>query len=329
MINLEPKYSQYNECIENQVYTIVNGMGYTNEFAYIDSMFFGFDITTYTDAKWSKIGELIDITYDLYIENLSKFWNIEVQLMLCDYEDFTIELKKSLASGLPLIVFINSYWCPWERGLYKRHKGFNHAFIVRDFTNDGYCCTDGHRGIKDCFISKEDLFNGYLGKIIKIRWNRNISKQLSWKKMISHAVGNISQQNQLFCGNIRFLKNAIINRLDMKMELKGFESSFITVKQAPLIAAIRRIKNERKKFKWCVESIQTEYKLSHIEELKQIINLADNSAEHWKILSVLFIKYFYSSDIKHKEKIVDLIDEIIEIEQNINKIMIKVINTNV
>ena len=70
MISLEPQYSPYNECIENQIYTIIKGMGYTNELAYIDSMFFGVDVKTYTGTKWSTIGELIEITYSPYIMNL-------------------------------------------------------------------------------------------------------------------------------------------------------------------------------------------------------------------------------------------------------------------
>lgn len=326
MINLEPRYASFNDCIENQIYTILDGMGYKNEFAYIDALKFRFDITSYTSKKWTTIGALIYENNDIYINNLSQFWNIDVQLSFCDWKNVDNQITESLSLGFPLIVFIDSYWCPWEVGIYKKYKKFIHGFIIKEITSDGYLCCDGHRGIKDCFILKKDLQDGFTGRIIRII-NGNMEKKLpEWKLMFSSAVSREGSMLAPSWKNIEYFKQALDNALDMARELNGFAENFITIKRAPIMQAMERTKNDRKKYQWAIESIRSYFQLESMDDLKTIINLAQSSANKWKIVATMLMKIFYSSENKHKLKVIHILNEIISIEKNIFEIMLKISN---
>lgn len=321
MLELFPQFNEYNNCIENQIYTIVSSKGDNVELAYIDSLYFHFDYERYIAGEWSTLGELIEETYVLYINNLSWLTGLEFQLAYCDIKSLGSEIKRSIDNDNPIIVFLDGYWCPWE-GVYQKYKGFSHGIIIKGITNAGYNCTDGHRKIKDCYITKRDLQEGFLGKVVRLKHVTKQEEPISWQKFIRNAgLRAISmKENSAFC-NIGYFREAVNRDLDMKREIKGFETNFITIERAPIVERIKKIKCDRKKLEWCLRTIKEKNMQLDIDEL---IDMAYHSANQWKHIQVLLMKYYYSSDIKYKNKIVDMLDKIAALEEKLAVNMSKI-----
>lgn len=97
------------------------------------------------------------------LENdLSEYCGIKINMCNDSFEQVNNTISELRKKNAVIIVFLNSYYCPWDRGYRKYYS--EHAFLVEgkdDETNEIICC-DPYYEINHGKISYEDFQLGYL-----------------------------------------------------------------------------------------------------------------------------------------------------------------------
>lgn len=311
-LNIQAEYDEAYECFQGVLVSLAKYFNYEYELMFASS--WGFDI-----CPSNPLEEYCSFGYRLkscekvsFLELIQKYHGISVIKKEVNTVSALEKIVKSeLEKGLPVTLAIDSFWCSWTYTYKKYH--YDHVILITAIN------------VKDKFFQCIDPY--YSNKTEKIYFNEiegnfeecNIFelgepfiKDITWYKVVGEALLLLKYNDeQSAFNNIRFFADEFEEKLDLKLEIQGYD----TLYAAPLFVQLKRIRAFRLTFSKTLQYLSKKYR---IVELQNSASQLKSVADLWSRLSIILIKMTMipQPDILRK-RAAELIREIADFEENI------------
>lgn len=330
MLDIKPQHDESRNCYEDQIATVLSWMGRNHELMFSESWGFGFKSSC--NEKTKMIGKRLDSAKGNLHKLLKKYHGIEIkEHKIRDAQIFLDIMQKEIVSGLPVLLFIDSFWCPWDMNYQKKHS--NHCCIVTGYDNDfkSIYCSDG-------FYMKygETLAIDVLKKSYKSSCSfaiiNNERANVNWNDIIENALLKLHnrEKHMNVFDLIRNFSTEMSSSIDLEVETKDYDEFWMS----PLFSQLLQIENGRKQFSNVLKYLSERF---IIEDLFTISKEVMQLAGYWSTVRALLSKACFVKDpnlliTRASSKISNIADEEEKIANKLEKInknnISMIINTN-
>lgn len=307
-INIIPLNIDGLNCFENNIISILNWKINSYELSFVGS--WGF-LYNYAKINSSDIlGDKISSGNQNLIENIINYYgmNVIVHKNKGVQEDMNV-IKKQLSEGLPVGIFIDTFYCPWEPDYKSKHD--KHFCTIVGINEDGdFICIDSMPIILEAVLSLKDFTDGY-GGCVTFDFSKTLVKNFSLKEILNSCISELglySDKNNAF-RDMRIFADSIENSLNIHSEIDGYTE----VWNVPLFANISAIYGRRfqtaKLLKYLHDTFHDDYLLLLLEQFKSIV-------KKWIIIRGLFYKIsMVAGGAKKLISIANKIREVADLEE--------------
>lgn len=219
------------------------------------------------------------------------------------------DMFKELAEERPVLIYINSHYCPWH----PRKKEYNAHFCLAvdyDKKSQEFICMDVNPKKYDERLSLE-LFSKGCGPYITFSKSDKPCKSVDWKNVVRSAIECLINEDGNAFTLIRELANELKKEInDLKEGVPSWIENPISV-----ISKTGLLQKGRDYFSITLKYLAGQF---NVEELIPISERMVLAAQQWKVVSFLAMKSrIMQSDRSTLERIPDKILEIADFEEQI------------
>lgn len=149
-------------CFDDCVATIGNTAHFDYELMYLTLFDFNF---IYGREESVRVGDNARLNFPNRYENMLKYHGVRItDIDVKEDSEKALELiKSSLATEMPVLVYVDPFWCPWDLQYQKIHeRGSGHTLIVTDVTEDGIYMADPYFDRYDMLMPYSNFAEGIL-----------------------------------------------------------------------------------------------------------------------------------------------------------------------
>lgn len=228
-----------------------------------------------------------------------------------NFDYFQSIVINMLKHGLPIMTFIDSYWCPWYPSYKTSHIKHYILIIGINEENNEYYCLDRYDETNYIRILPfSDIENGR-GEYFTFYVKPDFSPCLNdYIKILRSNLLSVNNSSYCMWNNMLKFKQDLMFNFDMISEVKDVH----TYKVASIYTWLKGISNSRSKLK---DSLIWLNKTYHTFFSEDILNLLDESYKKWWKIILLLIKVL-SSETKIEYCIAaNTVEQIILLEKEI------------
>jgi hypothetical protein len=320
-LDIKPIHYDFLTCFEDSIVTVAEWSGYRYELMFSEDWNFVFN---FEKSRLNKnLGQSIEVTSHDIKNKLDKFHGIKIESVEISSEKVTKVIIDELKNKKPIIVFVDSFWCPWDWFFQKRHN--DHAFLVTGFddTEKFYCC--------DCFyqtnniITGEELRKGFIGRTEVFSFEGNEKIYVNWSNVLQIVLNRLRDGDRGLNAfdSMRYFADVLESLTDLQNEILGCEEYLFS---APLVSNLEYIAYGRRRFARLLDYFEEEIGIKYLQELA---NRLRKVAIQWANIRLMLIKLTFSYDALIKNRIVSKIREIAESEESMAEQMAEVLRSNI
>jgi hypothetical protein len=240
LLNIKALEDKSMDCAEVLVVTVVAWWGRNHELMFAES--WGFHYQPPVAGEPKILGNRINSRGGNLLELLEQYHG--VHLVPHDTKTAAVldVVRRELAAGRPVIISIDSFWCPWDIGYLKHHN--MHGCLVVGLEDDetSLYCIDGYY-IKDVGRLPMSSFKQGCGPCATIAVSGEEKSDADWGEIVQNAVRRLSETDAF--QEILAFAAEIESSLDLSAEGEGFENNFW---DCPLIHQLLNIGRGRIQF---------------------------------------------------------------------------------
>ena len=284
-------------CFERPLYAYINSIG-------MDPEYLGLATWSFTCNYVKNFsGILSNVPMQWIVDGVDCIYGVQMQITQPINADNAMAIiEQEIKKGYPVMVFIDSFFCPWYPSYYQSH--INHYILVVGISDDDkLICLDRPNGeFPYRFLPYQDYFNGRgLGEVILFRYadkDRDIRHHTN--QFIQTQIARMKSSN-LF-NNIRQFSSHIRENFSIKDELGGVHDYRV----ACIYNWLKGIFTSREKFAVAIQKCDVNIPEDCLENLKNI------SIQWMNVLVQLMLAKDRNVDFNH---IADLILDIADKEE--------------
>lgn len=280
-------------CLERPLATVLNWLKIDYRFLFLSGWTFSYNyMESYQGIM--DVPELAD-----FLRNSEKYTGVHFEVEKLPEEMRDKRICYEILHDRPVIIYIDSYWCPWFPSYQKSH--IHHYILVIGVNMDkGYfVCLDKLDSQKKVILPFED-YNRGSGEMLfmsvkKVMSYKNNEKEL--KKDCCEALNPETVQRNIceFASKVRYSMNVV-------EQIENYHDPKVT----PLYTWLKGISNDRLNFSECLELFINN---SYYKDNLKII------ADKWRNIILLLIKAgTRKANEKTYESIAEKIEQIAETE---------------
>ena len=256
-------------CLERPVVTVLNWLNVDYRYIFISSWTFSYNyMERYKGIQ--NVPELRSL-----LKNSKRYTGVCFVFKKLNVNKRISKICYEIEQGRPVIVYIDSFWCPWYPS-YKKSHIHHYVLIIGINAEENYfICLDKHDLHKKVLLSFDDYLKGS-GEIVLLS-NKRIEK-LRNNKVKTDCYKSL--RPRIIQKNIQKFSDHVMHNVNMTEYVKGYHD----VKVTPLYTWLKGIANDRLNFASSMEifldnSICSYYK----NRLKEI-------SDSWQSIIILLIK---------------------------------------
>ena len=281
-LNITPLKIDGLDCFENIVVSILNWKINSYELSFVESWGFSYD---YDKVDSSNIlGNKISSGKRNVVGNITKYYGVNVVNHRKEgVQEVLNDIKNELSKGLPVGIFIDPFYCPWEPD-YKFEHGKHFCAIVGINEGGDFICIDSLPIILESVLSFKDFNDGYQD-YVTFDFSNILLNNFNLKKILNSCISELglySNKNNAF-SDMRLFADSIENSLNIHSEIDGYTNSW----SVPLLINITEIYGGRfqtaKLLTYLQDVFHDDYLLLLLERFKSIV-------KKWNIIRGLFYK---------------------------------------
>lgn len=305
MLSLLSINNDSQDCLYSSIASVVSSMCcYKHEMIGAGAWWFDLKepIPGQDNLIWNRINAFC---YDAW-NSLEDYYGIKVTWHNARMVDEILPImQRELAENRPVLVYINSHFCPWH----PRKNEYNAHFclVVRfDQESQNLICMDVNPVKYEEKLSLE-LFSQGCGPYITFSRSNKPCKSIDWKEIISNTIDRFGLNNNLQSFNlIRQLSYELTN------EINAFQDCipYWIENPVPVVLNVGLLQKGRKYFSTTLKYLAEQY---NIQELIPISNHLLQAAQQWNAISFLSIKSNLNKDdrrslLRIPQKILEIAD---------------------
>lgn len=196
-------------------------------------------------------------------------------------------IEQELAGGKPVILEIDSFFCPWN--IYYQHVHGIHFCLVTglDETRQFLNCADGGLYLKNNLVLPMEQFIKGMGYCITYELTPQTRNDVDWADTIQQLVLKLKSTHTF--DDIRAFGNAIRSSLNLEKEIQGYDD----VWYVPLFNELARVSAARRKMSISLEYWRAKY---NVEELREIAEAFKLAGSKWYTVRGTLLKQISVSD---------------------------------
>ncbi len=264
--NIYPYPDKRLTCFERPLYAYINWLRK-------DPTYLGLATWSFTDNYVKEYKGIQNNTpMQWIVEGVKDIYGIDLLIKcITDVNEAIKMVKSEIEKKNPIMVYVDSYYCPWYPSYYKSH--INHYVLVVGITNDNdFICLDKTTGdsIYKLLPIADYIHGRNTEEIILFRnMQKDLDVQYAAKLFLKKQL--IIMKNSNLFENIRNYSSTIKNEFNIQNELEGVHDYRV----AAVYTWLKGISTSREKFafalKNCIAGVQDSY----------IHDLVDTSVQ-WK-----------------------------------------------
>lgn len=253
-------------------------------------------------------------------EAISLYHGINLNWCAVDcFEQLLDKIKNQLNFKMPIGIFIDSFYCPWNPAYSKFHIDHYCLVVGYDELTNELICIDAYFSKTPLNLPIENLKNGYK-EFISFSKKEQTRKTVSLKDILYENL--FTMENKTYYEaefyNMFLFADDIFLFLDINKEVEKFNGD---IQNSLLFRQINSIAKYRNKFAISLRHLANNYKQ---KDLEFIANEMDDIGNQWNTVNLLLFKLFYTKKELIKLKISELIKCLAKKEKNVVNKLIKI-----
>lgn len=311
MINIPVQSLVDMPCYDQQL--VCYAMVHDRRFEMLFAGSWGFEYRV--EASDTKIGERIKSRAALNMNYLQRYHGIMViKKEFTEQDNVLCILEEEIGQENPVMVFISSYYFPWNEQYKKFENNLPHAMWVVGIDWDKKCvyCVDNMFQKQDIMLSFEDLLAGNNGKYWLIRCLPEYEKEIDIDEVIHYSLEKLKRNTNEIkdIQDIRRLAAAMRQSFDLKYEIDNTHGGIWV---EPIIFNIGGVVSDRTNYTRLLNYLLEQKEDVNIRRVKE--NMEKISLE-WNQIRGLLIKGYYLEDPeKLNKRIIDRIEKTADLEE--------------
>jgi hypothetical protein len=317
--NVIPLHDDSRDCFEDQITTVASWFGRGYELMYAES--WGFSYSPADGDSSGILGKRIGAGRTR--ENALRLLELYHGIRFTWHQTNTIDevlpiLKAELAAGRPVIIYLDSYWCPWAPSSYQKIQNSHHNCIVvgLDEVNGFLYCTDGYYVEQNKTLPLEYYAQG-CGRCGTFTLIGDEAPIIDWREIIKSSAELILGSNSFpnaFDAMRTFGRDAAL--IDLAAEIEGCPNIW----RSPLWMQLDNIHKGRKQFSKVLRYMAEQY---DVAELLVLSRQVEQVGGLWSIIQTML----YKAHIKNNSsailcRIPEKINEVADEEERIANALI-------
>jgi len=288
-LNISPIQSESYNCIQGIVVSVAKYYGFDYELLFANTWGFGFSpnfsgnvsFGDRVELNWRPSGwGVLERFHGLKL-NFKKLENIDEALSIINSQ---INLNE------PVILFIDSFWCPWNPAYKKYHITHYCLAVGIDKSQNVINCIDPYISKNIEKLPIASLAEGYR-ECITFSISRNTGSDSELLNLLLNTAEynlGINRDSSAF-NLMRNFADELVNKFDKEKEMYGYSD----VRFLPLVRKILEIGNSRLNFSETLEYIANKY---GFEEIRDFKNRMVQIWKKWRLIRTWLMKAFISDD---------------------------------
>jgi hypothetical protein len=289
-------------CVDDCIATLADYHNRRYEMMYIDGYYFCGLSGKINFASQYNIGVV-----NRY-ENLKKYHGLFFsQLDIDDKKELVGHIKEVLDNNIPLLVYFNPFYCPWDFGYQKFFIQSGHAFIVRGITSTELICMDPYFNKESINISYDLFFKG-ADKIFLCQVKKTVYfSNNEYVSLVRNLFFNLI--NNKYFEMLRCFISDLNSNTDIFFEVASEDKFW----NSPIVVRILEINQSIQNMALSIEYIATRTE-GNSDKLKYLSIKIWNLAIQWKQARKLIIKLYFikKENPQLKKRIVERMNDIID-----------------
>ncbi|HEX2937701.1 MAG TPA: hypothetical protein VHO66_02135 [Ruminiclostridium sp.] len=292
-LEIIPKHDQIRDCFEDLIVSVFDWLNKDCKYLFAYSWDFYYRRIEEAAKNNDTVGKIL-ISGELSLLKEARILKEVhgVELLFSrpgSHIDILNAIEKNCLKGMPTIIYIDTYYCPWDDGMYKEYHHPHFCMAVGiDRQKEEISCVDAFPINYDCILPFSDLEKGFdvCVELKILDQNHDFTIREILRKSIDNFEIKINGRTKIEM--IRDFAFDVQNNMDIKKECQGFEDS---VWQAPVFEAITNIVNGRRQFGLLIKNSAGE-----IHQLEQVAKQLEAAANKWSTIKGMLIKAYYKKD---------------------------------
>lgn len=312
IINIEPLSIAGLDCFENAIYSILNWKFNEYEMGFIGLWSFPYNYTEQSDILGDKLNS---DTSEESLKNLSEYYGTDLIIHKKEAIEHPYDnIKKEISNNLPVVLFLDTYYCHWHMDYHSRHKSHFCTVVGIDKNGDFVCVDSMTKNSKNLILCYDDFSNG-CGDMITFKFSKRKTSDIDLKSILSGCIKNLG----LFTAdnafkNMRYFAKRLENSSDISNEFKGYKNLWET----PLCKNIDIMCGRRVQMRKLMEYLEGVY---CDDILPAMIEQFSAISYKWTVLRTVFYKTMITKGADELHNLADRLREISDLEEKTAKII--------
>jgi len=296
IIDVKPVMSEYHTCIDAVFVTMASFFKSDYELMYIGSWGFEYRSNKNYDVTFGE--KLFSGFKRRSRDAIFRYHGIIVNWNTADTFDKLIEvINLNLSNDIPIGVFIDSYYCPWNPAYSKFH--IDHYCLAIDFDkeNNELICIDAYFSENLYKLPIENLRQGYKD-YISFSKIEGFNNPFSLKEILQDNFFSLEyrKHHEDTYNNMILFADEIIISLDINSEVQKYNGD---IQNSLLFRQINILGKYRIKFAISLRYLAIQYQQQSLDDIADEMVVI---GEQWKTVNILFFKLLFKKNelIKHK-----------------------------
>lgn len=228
-------------CFQDLIQSVALWWGRSYELMFVDA--WGFVYQSLNGKSGPRLGDRVGAGTGDYQKSLELYHGIHTEYYEKTVPEVLQIVQKELSEGRPVMIPMDSFFCPWDVGFQRNHS--MHGFLAVGLDDDHLYCVDGVYYQQDAPLELEYFQQGCMG-CITLSISGDEAKDVDWQKILKEAVARLQGQRGIpnAFDAMRIFAGELPEALNFQVEMEGCEYFWLS----PLIRQIWDICRGRKQF---------------------------------------------------------------------------------
>lgn len=306
-LDLTIKYVDSYDCLDNLVVDAAKWFG--KEYALLFADAWGFCYKPIDELNGETFGANMQSGGAFGWEYIEKYHGLKVSIIpKTTYQDILDIVRIELKEKRPVIIYMDTFWCPWYKGYYQQLKAHHYCLVTDIDDNNNLYIVDNQMATNGAILSESNFSNGF-GECMIFTLKEHSSVNADWKKIIQRAVDRvINPIGGISCfEQMRKFANDIQEKLDLNQEVISYESNPF---KAPVFQSLFKLGQGRKQFSLVLDYIGNSLDKPELIILSDKLKIA---GEKWVSLFGMTCKAYYRQGIDREKIVKRVVNKIYEI----------------
>ncbi|MCQ1531143.1 BtrH N-terminal domain-containing protein [Lutispora saccharofermentans] len=219
---------------------------------------------------------------------------------------------RELGNNKPVILYMDSFWCPWYKGRYQQFHTAHYCLITGiNETHDVLYCVDGQNAGNGAELPVYNMAQGF-GEYITFNKVEPSFADRSWQEIISDSMKRFNLSDNSIFDMLRCFAKDLVPKVDFNAELSQYKDNPFN---APLFELFLAIGRGRKQFAKSLQYLSINYNDA------RLMGFADRlirAGDRWSSIFGMIIKsYYMNKEIEMLKKVAQKIEEAADDEERI------------